>query len=1264
MDKARDLFVRSTIMMEGITYLVLIPLAVYVVFYHGDLLGDRLQYSAIGLVVALIVTFSHGLYIRYFELYKPVKSFYSDDSLDDPQLSEIKLKLLKYPLKEAYGASFRWAYGVGIVILITNIYVPLGITTYIAAIAALFQSVLVNFINNYFIAERLLSDTLEEPMLVETIIEPNQYKEFSLINKTVITVVGIFLAVYSVISYLIFAVINETIPTNQVQLHFIIITVGLVALLLLTIKMFNYSNKKSLIKIKESITNISEGELTTNLSMTSIDELGRVCTDLNKLKRSLRKIAGVIFYETKNIHDHSESLSFQNQNEFSESLIQQLKDDNFNNLFEVTDALHQMTKVLNEMMNVNTRQNYIRGGRVQLSSAIQNAQNLSHSTDEMIKNLASHVDAIVGVLYVLEEDNILRQVGSYGHHYSDRNIMAGEGLIGQVALDRQMKIIEEIPENNIIVDTGIVQLKPNQMTIIPCVYNDETKAVVVLGTMGTFEENHIEFLESASESVALAITSHQANEMKEALLDQSQKLTEELREQQEELMETNTEMEQMNEELEQQTEELKKSEARLESQQQELRNVNEELKERSLDVEKQRDELNQKNEKLRKTRKQLEEKAENLEKANQYKSEFLANMSHELRTPLNSIIILSKVMYDNEKSVLTEKEVEYSETIYAAAHDLLELINEILDLSKVEAGMMEVNLEYIHLRHFTDDIKMAFKELAITKGLDFSVEIDTELPEQIQTDPQKLKQIIKNLLSNAFKFTNEGSVIIKIYRATSSGCIAFSVSDSGIGIPKDKQQLIFKEFSQADGNTNRKYGGTGLGLSISEKFAKFLGGEIQLASKEKEGSTFTLLIPDKNELEEKEVPKPIIVEEKKASSQEVEKDKLLLIIDDDPNSVKVIKDFAGDRGFKCLSSLEGEQGLEMAKNFKPDAIILDIKLPGIDGFEVMKRLNDDEKTSNIPVHFVSSLDEMQKARDMGALGFTTKPITGQKFEKLFAGINGSLKGNVVAGEETQLLVIHDDGKGIDFINQIKKVDFPYIKAVNFVEANNILDHQSVSSIVINFSLKDKETLDFLRKVRGNPDTASIPIILYSDEMITEDDEVIVNKYVNSIIIESDRSEKRLINELALFLHHIEDQSFKENQAQEKYSSKGKLLSNKKVLIVDDDMRNIFALSSVLEDQDMKVVVAKNGKEGMKRLNENDDIDLILMDIMMPEMDGYETMREVRKIAKYKNLPIIALTAKAMKGDKQKCLEAGANDYMSKPVDIEQLLSLTKVWLQR
>lgn len=1249
-------------MMEGITYLVLIPLAVYVVFYHGDLLGEKLQYSAVGLAIAIVITMAYGLTIRYKGLYKPVKSFYADAAKNDEQLYEIKLKLLKYPLKEAYSSAIRWGFGVCIVIFCTNIFVPLGATTYMAALAALVQSVLINFINNYFIAERLLSEVLEERELSETIVEADQYKEFSLINKTIMTIVGIFLAAYVVISYLTFAIINETIPNSQVLLHFILITLALISLLLLTINMFNFSNKKSLKKIKESIEKMSMGELKVDLSMTSIDELGRVCTDLNKLKLSLTKIAGVIFAETKNIHKHSEALSFENRSKaLEETLAKKIDNESFDNLFEVTDALHQMTRVLKEMIHLNTKQNYIQSGRVKLNSTIQSAQNLSDSADDMIKNLATYVNATVGMMYILEDDNTLRLTGSYAHSRTKDEFKPGEGLIGQVALDRHIKIIEEIPEKNLIINTGIVQLKPQKIIIVPCVYNETTKAVIVLGTMTDFEDIHIEFLESISESIALTFTSLQAYKAKEALLVRSQKLTEELRNQQEELIETNAEMEQMNEELEQQTQELRKSEAQLESQQQELKKVNEELKAQSLDIEKQRDELNEKNEELRETQRLLEEKAENLEKANKYKSEFLANMSHELRTPLNSIIILSKIMFDNKQGTLTEKEVQYSDTILSAANDLLDLINEILDLAKVEAGMMEVNLENVNLRYFADDMKMAFKEIAANKDLSFTVEVEKGLPEQVQTDPQKLKQIIKNLLSNALKFTHEGFVSFRISKSDTNGFIACSITDSGIGIPLDKQQLIFKEFSQADGNTNRKYGGTGLGLSISEKFSKLLGGEIKLVSNENEGSTFTLLLPMKKE-KELDIPKATIQVKQKESSTEVKKDKLLLIIDDDPNFVRVVKDMAQDRGFKCLTSLEGEKGLDLAKNFLPDAIILDIKLPGIDGWEVMKQLSENKKTSHIPVHFVSSLDKPQNALEMGALGYTTKPITAQKFEKLFNSLMGDIQDN--GSEDKQLLIIHDEWKGNHLLEQIEKEGIPFSIATNFMQAEKILDNKNVGSVVIDFSFKNEETLDFLSKLKKNEDNSSIPVILYSDELINENEEEMAKKYVDSIIIESDRSEMRLMNEITLFLHHVEDHSFKASQADEKYSTKGQLLKNKKILIVDDDMRNVFALSSVLESHDMQIVIGKNGKDAIKRLNEQSDIDLILMDIMMPEMDGYEAMTEVRKIPKYNNIPIIALTAKAMKGDKQKCLEAGANDYMSKPVDTDKLLSLIKVWLQR
>ncbi|MBM7663280.1 signal transduction histidine kinase/DNA-binding response OmpR family regulator/methyl-accepting chemotaxis protein [Bacillus mesophilus] len=1266
MDQAKKLYIKSILLIEGISYIFLIPLATYVVFFHGELLGEKLQYSAIGLAIAVVVTFIHGLIMRYYGLYKPFKLILSNKTLSESERSQIKLTLLKQPQREAYGSILRWTYGIAIVIFYTSMYVPIEAITYIAAIAAFFQSALVNFINNYFITERLMSEVLESPTLSTTVIEAKEYKEFSLIKKTILMVVGIFMATFVVLTYLIFELYQDMVPLDEVLSHFVPITIGLIAVVILSINLFNYSNKKSLKKIQDSIQKMSEGDLSVDLSMITIDELGRVCNDLYKLNESQRDIAQFIYSEIQKLQEHSNSLSV-GQHTVLIDKIQLEKLEHTNNFFEVTDALHDITKVLQELIQITNNESYIREGKVKLTSAIQDAKRLSDSADKIIKNLASHVNATIGILYVADNHNTLRLTGRFAHSNDHvvESFQLGEGLIGQVAEDKNLKVIHEVPDNHLVIHTGLLQVKPKEIIIVPCVYNGETKAVIVLGTLDTFMDSHIEYFTSIGESIALTITSHQANEENERLLEESRKLTEELQKQQEVLVHNNTEIEQMNKELEQQTRELRKSESLLETKQQELENINEELKAQTIDVEKQRDELNEKNEELYRTKKLLEEKAENLERANQYKSEFLANMSHELRTPLNSIIILSKILFDNKQKRLSEKEMEYSETIFKAAHDLLDLINEILDLAKVEAGMMDVHIENVNLRHFIEDLRMSFKEVAVAKGVEFIVDLEEGLPSNLLTDSQRLKQIIKNLLSNAFKFTHAGSVSVQVYKKDMDS-IAFSVRDTGIGIPEDKQGLIFKEFSQVDGTTNRKYGGTGLGLSISDKFAKLLGGEIQVTSKVNQGSAFTLVIPENRENKAKSsfvtpLPTQKTVVTENETPIETVRNKLLLIIDDDPNFVKVISDMAKKKGFKCISSLEGEKGIELARNFTPDAIILDIKLPGIDGWEVMKQLNENEKTRKIPVHFVSSMDSPGKGFENGAIGYITKPVTAQKSETLFEKIMTSIKGK----SEGDKLVLHlyDSLKDQSLSKQLAQENISFISTSSLKEASELVQQQKIGSILLDNLLDQEEVIRFIKRMKRDSNTSYIPVISFSKEMMSSKEEEL-RKYVDSIIIQSDQSSKRLMNEINLFLHHIEDKALKTSEAKQKYTSQGALLANKTILVVDDDMRNVFALTSVLESHNMNVIVGRNGKDGIQKLKESSPIDMILMDIMMPEMDGYETMRHIRSYQAYEKLPIIALTAKAMKGDRQKCLDAGANDYMAKPVDTDQLLSLMKVWLQR
>ena len=789
------------------------------------------------------------------------------------------------------------------------------------------------------------------------------------------------------------------------------------------------------------------------------------------------------------------------------------------------------------------------------------------------------------------------------------------------------------------------------------------------------------------------------------LLERTQTQAGELEVQQEELRQTN-------EELEEQARALKESEASLQEQQEEvrqsneeLRQSNEELEEQAHVLEEQKIDMKKKNVELEKAQSLVEEKAKDLEVTSKYKSEFLANMSHELRTPLNSIMLLSKLLSDNKDENLTEKQEDFARTINSSGLDLLSLINEVLDLSKVEAGRMEINVEDVRLNDIVGSMERGFKAVAQDKGLELNIEIAEELPAHIRTDRQRVEQIVKNLLSNAFKFTTQGGgVTFKIARPderinlSKSGlepdsAISFAVTDSGIGISKDKQKLIFEAFHQGDGGTSRIFGGTGLGLSISRELAKLLGGELQLESEEGKGSTFTLYLPEIPEtggrkletgnlkLETRDAQpatrnsQPETRKESQVSSVKVPvsseefihddrkeitpEDKSILIIEDDPKFAKVLRDLSREKGFNVLVAGDGETGLHFVDYYKPNAIILDIKLPGIDGWTVMSRLKESLKTRHIPVHFMSVSEKSLDAMRMGAIGFLNKPVTMEDLDNAYGRIE-----SIISSPVKNLLVVEDnEAQRKAIVELIGNGDVVTTAVSTGQEAYDKLSSARFDCMILDLGLPDMPGVELLTKIRNDENISRMPIIIYTGRELDKKEKIILDEYSEKILVKGVQSPERLLDETSLFLHRVE-QNLPEDKKQmlKMIHDKETILKDKKVLLADDDMRNVFALTNILEDKGIKVLVAKNGKEAVERIDKNPDIDLILMDIMMPEMDGYEAMGKIRKKGQFKQLPIIALTAKAMKGDRLKCIEAGASDYLAKPVDTDKLLSMLRVWL--
>ncbi|TRX29383.1 response regulator [Flavobacterium franklandianum] len=750
---------------------------------------------------------------------------------------------------------------------------------------------------------------------------------------------------------------------------------------------------------------------------------------------------------------------------------------------------------------------------------------------------------------------------------------------------------------------------------------------------------------------------------------------EELQTQQEELKQMNEELEQMNEELEEQAQNLKQ-------QQEELQMSNEELEEQTQSLEEQTKSLEEKNKEVEASKYDIEQKTKQLEISSKYKSEFLANMSHELRTPLNSLLILSKDLSENRNKNLDEDQVESAEIIYKSGHDLLILINEVLDLSKIEAGKMSVNVERVSLRNFTDELLRNFKHQAEQKGLKLTSKLNAALPESIRTDLQRLNQILKNLLSNAIKFTENGSVNLSIDRYTQSKVI-ISVTDTGIGIQEDKQMDIFEAFQQADGGTSRKYGGTGLGLSISRELANLLGAEIKLSSKLNEGSTFSIIIPLEihpeqeslrtNTLEEEVLYKPhsnihqdendtkylnypSIQDDRDTITKD---DKVVLIVEDDLKFASVLLKQANKKGFKCLAAATGEDSLLLATKYKPQAIILDMELPGINGHKVLLELKTNPSIRHIPVHIISANERSLEPIKEGAIEYLMKPVNKNDLEEAFNRIE-----NFISRKMKNLLIIEDNENARKAMRKlIGNGDVKCLEAGTGKDALALYQENKIDCIILDIGLPDMTGFDLIYKLEGLKDQDIPPIIIYTGKELTKEENNELQKYAESIIIKGVKSEERLLDETALFLHRtISNLPESKQMIINNLYDKEAVFHSKKILLVDDDMRNVFALSKILKERGMEIIKAENGKNALEMLDKHADIHMALMDIMMPEMDGYEAIKRIRLQIKHKNLPVIALTAKAMNDDKQKCIEAGANDYIAKPVDVERLLSLMRVWL--
>ena len=962
------------------------------------------------------------------------------------------------------------------------------------------------------------------------------------------------------------------------------------------------------------------------------------------------------------------------------------------------DNINQMIVNLRETTQKNQEQDWLKTNLAKFSGMMQGQKSLDAVSRLIMSELTPLVSAHHGAFFLVDGTEggtpLLKLTSTYA--YRERKHIAnrfrfGEGLVGQCALERKTILLTQVPADYITISSGLGEAAPLNIIVLPVLFEGEVKAVIELASFHAFSAIHQIFLDQLTETIGVVLNMIIANMRTEQLLLQSQDLTQELQSQ--------------SNELTQQQEALKRS--------------NIELEEKATLLEEQNRRVEEKNNEVERARVSLEEKAEQLTVISRYKSEFLANMSHELRTPLNSLLILAKLLSDNKEGNLNPKQVEYANTIYASGGDLLSLINEILDLSKVEAGKMQVEPRDIVLTELNQFIERSFLPVAEQKGLSFTVEVGPGTPRHIRTDPQRLQQVLKNLLSNAFKFTDEGSVQLKVKLAEpgthfdhevlrrSRYVLAFVVMDTGIGIARDKQRLIFEAFQQADGSTARKYGGTGLGLSISREIARLLGGEIQVASESGRGSTFTLYLPPEYiSLEEEGLPPvpaalepmpglstpvelpsmeapaappvadtshvldaalpppieslltPVAVEDDRDHIREG--DRVLLIIEDDVKFARIMVQMAREKGFKALVATRGDTGLSMANEFQPHAITLDIQLPVVDGWSVLDRLKRNARTRHIPVHVISVMDKTQ-GNAQGAFGYLTKPVSKEGLERVFNQLASFLE-----RKERRLLLVEDDDVQRDSLVKLLSDggDVEVTAVATGEEVLQQLETGEFDCVVIDLMLPDTDGIKLVEEVKTQNRFRDLPIVIYTGKELTPKDEARLRRYTGSVILKSGtKSPEQLLSDTALFLHRL-DQNLppRARAALAQRGDKESDLSGRKVLVVDDDMRNIFALASVLENHGMQVVFAENGRAAIEALEQHRDVDIVIMDVMMPEMDGYETMRAIRKNPEDASLPIIAVTAKALKDDRDKCMAAGASDYLPKPVDTDKLLELIRLWV--
>jgi CheY-like chemotaxis protein/HAMP domain-containing protein/GAF domain-containing protein len=925
---------------------------------------------------------------------------------------------------------------------------------------------------------------------------------------------------------------------------------------------------------------------------------------------------------------------------------------------ELKDNINAMIQNLRATTDQNTEQDWLKTNLAKFTRMLQGQRDLVTVGQMLLSELAPLVRAQYGAIYQMDANDgeaRLKRLAGYAlpaNGNQQVELPSGVGLVGQCALQQHQILLQEIPNDYVRISSGLGESSPRSLIVLPVLFEGQTKAVVELASLAEFTSTHLTFLSQLTEGIGIVLNTIEATMRTEGLLQQSQKLATELQAQQKELQQTN----------------------------EELGNKAQQLAEQNAEVER-------KNREIEQARHALEEKAAELALASKYKSEFLANMSHELRTPLNSILILAQQLADNPEGNLKPKQVEFSKNIHGAGADLLNLISDILDLSKIESGTVTVEPEEVSFARLREAVERSFRHVAEAKHLGFDIELDPELPRSMSTDVKRLQQVLKNLLSNAFKFTSQGRVHFRVgiasngwssenaFLNSASRVISLEVSDTGIGIAPDKQRIIFEAFHQADAGTSRRYGGTGLGLAISRELATLLGGEIRLASMPNEGSTFTLYLPDTyrgvvTRFAEAQgtalTPAPLIVQEAyKAEAIDDDResvmpgDAVVLIVEDDVHFARVLLNLVRDEGFKGVVTSQGAHVRSLTRQFNPLAIMLDIFLPDMLGWTVLNHLKQDPATRHIPVQIVSVEEERLQGLGHGAFNYLIKPATTDELRKAFDRVL-----TYAQSRHRRLLIIEDNElERQSIVELLSSDDVEIATAGSAADAWEILHAQTFDCVVLDLRLPDVSGFEFLERIRRDTELSQIPIVVFTGKDLTQEDELRLLQMAESVVLKGVQSPERLLDETTLFLHLVASEFPPNKQAMlERVRQSDEALWGKKVLVVDDDVRNIFALTSLLEQHGLEVISAETGTEAISLLQQNQDVDAVLMDIMMPEMDGYETMRMIRGNQRHRVLPILALTAKAMKGDREKCLEAGASDYIAKPVNTDELLALLRIWL--